>query len=85
MASGIRDNFDLVIGRLDRCLSEFLGLYEADLDEADRQTLKHHADDLIGVGKKMHAELAKRPLQPMTREEVDRERLKFQEENPPWS
>lgn len=52
-----RDDFDLVIGRLDRVLSEFPCLYEADLDEPDRQTLKHHADDLIGVGQKMHAQL----------------------------
>lgn len=42
--------FDKMIGKLDRCLSEFL-LFAADnLDEADRQTIKHHADDLIGVG-----------------------------------
>jgi hypothetical protein len=45
-----------MIGRLDRILSEFLieaaRAARADLDEADRQTLKHHADDLIGVGKK---------------------------------
>lgn len=80
-----RDDFDRTIGRLDRVLSEFLALYSSDLDEADRQTLKHHADDLIGVGKKMHSELAKRPMQPMTREEVEEERRKFQEENPPWS
>ncbi len=41
---------DATIGRLDRLLSEFLVLAESELDEADRQTLKHHADDLIGVG-----------------------------------
>lgn len=43
---------DAMIGKLDRLLSEFL-IYADDrsLDEADRQTLKHHADDLIGVGK----------------------------------
>lgn len=39
-------------GRLDRLLSEFLLLTKAPVDEADRQTLKHHADDLIGVGQK---------------------------------
>lgn len=42
-----------VIGRLDRVLSEFLILCERpDLDEADFQALKHHGDDLIGVGVK---------------------------------
>jgi len=53
-----RDYFDVVIGKLDRSLSEFLCLYEGDLDEPDRQTLKHHADDLIGVGQKMLSELS---------------------------
>lgn len=41
---------DKMIGKLDRLLSEFLIAAESQLDEADRQTLKHHADDLIGVG-----------------------------------
>lgn len=54
-----RDDFDRTIGQLDRVLSEFLGLYSPDLDEPDRQTLKHHADDLIGVGQKMHELLEK--------------------------
>lgn len=43
-----------VIGRLDRCLSEVLLLAAEDLDEADRQTLKHHADDLVGVAAKIY-------------------------------
>jgi hypothetical protein len=44
---------DAMIGRLDRILSEFLVMAaDATLDEADRQTIKHHADDLIGVGNK---------------------------------
>lgn len=44
---------DETIGRLDRVLSEFLALAEAPgLDDVDAQTLKHHADDLIGVGQK---------------------------------
>lgn len=44
--------FDLMIGQLDRMLSEFLHVVRTtDFDEPDRQTLKHHADDLIGVGK----------------------------------
>lgn len=49
---------DITIGRLDRQLSEFL-LHAADphLDEADRQTIKHHADDLIGVGQAAYGKL----------------------------
>ncbi len=43
--------FDVMIGQLDRLLSEMmLAAKDPQLDEADRQTLKHHADDLIGVG-----------------------------------
>lgn len=46
-------NTDTVIGNLDKVLSEFLHLTELPgLDEIDAQTLKHHADDLIGVGRK---------------------------------
>lgn len=42
-----------VIGRLDRILSEFLDLCKgSQVDHIDLQTLKHHADDLIGVGQK---------------------------------
>lgn len=43
---------DVLIGRLDRLLSEFLLATETKVDEADWQTLKHHAQDLIGVGQK---------------------------------
>lgn len=52
----LQENFDMTIGRLDRILSEFLLLCEEDdplLDEANIQTLKHHSDDLIGVGNAM--------------------------------
>lgn len=51
---GARD-FDNLIGRTDRCLSELIVEAEtaAGLDAADRQTLHHHADDLIGVGQKI--------------------------------
>lgn len=45
-----RAHFDSTIGRLDRLLSEFLLLAKTPLDEADHQTIKHHAEDLIGVG-----------------------------------
>lgn len=50
--------FDLLIGRLDRLLSEFLIAAKSDLDEADLQTIKHHADDLIGVGRAALANVA---------------------------
>jgi hypothetical protein len=47
-----RVDFDNMIGRLDRLLSEFLSAAkDPSLDMADKQTIKHHADDLIGVGK----------------------------------
>lgn len=56
-------NTDNTIGRLDRCLSEFLLLTESPLlDTADAQTLKHHADDLIGVGKKALSNLKERGI-----------------------
>jgi hypothetical protein len=45
-----REDFDHMIGRLDRLLSEFLVQAECKMDEADWQTIKHHAEDLIGVG-----------------------------------
>lgn len=46
--------FDEAIGQLDRLLSK-VKVWSKDetIDEANRQTLKHHADDLIGVGNKM--------------------------------
>lgn len=41
------------IGTIDRCISEFLYLCEyGPIDKIDLQTLKHHADDLIGAGQK---------------------------------
>jgi len=47
-----QEEFDSMIGRLDRLLSEFLIEARKEvIDEPNRQTLKHHADDLIGVGK----------------------------------
>lgn len=55
----LREEFDSRIGRLDRCLSEFLDLFSESIDEPDRQTLKHHADDLIGVGGAMLEKLSK--------------------------
>lgn len=50
---------DVMIGRLDRLLSEFIETVESkDYDAADAQTLKHHADDLIGVGRSVLTKLA---------------------------
>ena len=50
-----RECFDMMIGQLDRLLSELiLTAKELErLDEADRNTLKHHAEDMIGAGHKM--------------------------------
>lgn len=41
--------FDLMIGRLDRLLSELMIVAKQQLDEANRQTLKHHAEDIEAV------------------------------------
>lgn len=50
---------DTTIGKLDRVLSEFLAHRKrlASLDEPDRQTLKHHAEDMQGAGEAMLAAL----------------------------
>lgn len=56
-----RAQFDIMIGRLDRILAEFLDSLKPTLDESDRQTLKHHADDLIGVGQAMLKRLKETP------------------------
>ena len=49
-----QDEFNLTIGRLDRVLSE-MHSYSKDinLDIQNRQTLKHHAEDMIGLGEKI--------------------------------
>lgn len=42
------------IGNLDRALSELkLLALDARLDEADAQTIKHHAEDCIGLGNRV--------------------------------
>ena len=78
-----RQHFDGVIGRLDRILSEFLLLSQLALDQADLQTIKHHAGDLIGVGNKALRNIAPPPQSEA--EEVLEARKQFTEENPPWS
>ncbi len=54
-----RTDFDLAIGRLDRVLSQLIG-YAKDKsrEDADKQTLKHHAEDMIAAGEKILGELA---------------------------
>lgn len=54
-------DFNQMIGYLDRMLSEFLhACDDPNLDEVDAHTLKHHADDLIGVGQHAKKKLADR-------------------------
>ncbi len=57
-----QDKFDLMIGRLDRILSEMIAaaqivnsntLEMTIMDSMNTQTLKHHAEDMIGAGKKI--------------------------------
>lgn len=62
------DKFNLAIGQLDRLLSVFVEigrqwkdqtvyLHNPSLDSADRQTLKHHAEDMILAGRKILKDL----------------------------
>ena len=52
--TNLRDSFDLMIGRMDRMLSEMIHWSQfEDLDFPDRQTLKHHAEDMIGAATKV--------------------------------
>jgi hypothetical protein len=49
-----RDDLDLTIGRLDRVLSLLiLVAKDPHTDYADRQTLKHHAEDMVAAGQKI--------------------------------
>lgn len=45
--------FNSMIGRLDRILSELIDTAQTNLDKYDKQTLKHHAEDMIGAGEKI--------------------------------
>ena len=55
-----RQDFDSMIGRLDRILSEMIAeSMRDDLDDCDRQTLKHHAEDMIGAGQSILKKLVK--------------------------
>lgn len=45
-----QEQFDLMIGRLDRVLSVLVNhAKQNDLDTANRQTLKHHAEDMVAA------------------------------------
>ena len=54
-------DFDLNIGRLDRVLSKLV-LWGGDksLDTPNKQTLKHHAEDMIAAGNKILKDLGKK-------------------------
>ena len=48
-----QNKFDLMIGRLDRILSEMMGVAKIEpsvLDTENMQTMKHHAEDMILAG-----------------------------------
>lgn len=59
--TGSQIEFDLTIGRLDRVLSKLVrwGGDKA-LDDANKQTLKHHAEDMIAAGEKILKDLGKK-------------------------
>lgn len=51
--------FDLAIGRLDHVMSQLIGwAKDKTREDADKQTLKHHAEDMIAAGEKILIELA---------------------------
>ncbi len=56
-----QQDFDSAIGRLDRVLSELIIFADLGPDAANLQTLKHHAEDMIGVGNKILTVLGKSP------------------------
>lgn len=47
--------FNTALGELDRALSQLkvIALSRSDLDAANVQTVKHHAEDCIGLGQKV--------------------------------
>ena len=55
---GARIDFDLTIGQLDRIMSKMIDWAKQSRDDADRQTLKHHAEDMIMAGEKILSLLA---------------------------
>lgn len=53
-----QDDFDNTIGRLDRVLSKMvIWGKEKDLDQPNKQTLKHHAEDMVAAGQKILKDL----------------------------
>ena len=54
MTKDQQEQFNLVIGTLDRVISEMLHYVETyNLDGPNIQTMKHHAEDMIGSGNKI--------------------------------
>jgi hypothetical protein len=48
-----------VTGRLDRSISEMLWLVDHPHDDVSIQTIKHHAEDMIGAGQEILKRLEK--------------------------
>lgn len=56
-----QDQFDLMIGRLDHILSQMMGYARGALSEPNRQTLKHHAEDMELAAKAIFKKLGIEP------------------------
>lgn len=49
-----QNEFDMMIGRLDRDLSELMiAVKDPQTDDANLQTLKHHAEDMVAAGNRI--------------------------------
>jgi hypothetical protein len=51
-----QQEFDLTVGRLDRVLSLLINYArhsQEDCDDPNKQTLKHHAEDMVAAGEKI--------------------------------
>ena len=58
--TGSQIEFDLTIGRLDRVLSKLVMWgRDKELDQPNKQTLKHHAEDMIAAGNNILKNLGK--------------------------
>jgi hypothetical protein len=56
-----QEEFDLTIGRLDHVLSKMvIWGGDAELSRPNKQTLKHHAEDMIAAGEKILKDLGKK-------------------------
>jgi len=65
------NELNVFIGKLDRIISEakcWVKVFRS-LDEADQQTLDHHADDMVGMGQYMKHNIEQfRRLEPLHKE-----------------